>query len=491
MTRRFFTDVALSGELSWEVRGDTNANGLITALETKNISTMYFSGNSPTLGGLINPDSEKEKLMFLFYEGNGILTLSHQNQSASASSRLYLPYAADVKVYPHEACILFYDSVNEYWRFLGKSTTYIPDIISTGEAKINEIKITTGLQPVINNPEINNLNIADQSFLRITTGTSISGFIATADDNGKLLFLHNVTGNEIQIKNNSSSSTLGNRILTGKSYDIYLPNDSVTIFQYDNTSQFWRIAGGTGGSGSSLRDHYTTSSITAVKFERIIADTSSNYIDITLPSAPADGDIIGILDASGTFKLNNVNLLGNGKKINNETEDYSLDINGMYVELHYWNGSWRFLDVPLAKEELVGLTALIQYGDFSPRSEPLASGVNQDIGTVFFQSDGGIWRKIGSGRDDWSRTGEKTFIETITYSSWDVPEEDLEIPLHHNFNNIPVINVYNSSTYEHYEVGINHSSLDLSSIIFAWGVRNFMFPSGSSSPSIEILIILK
>jgi hypothetical protein len=491
LTRRFFTDVALSGELSWEVRGDTNANGLITALETQNISTMYFSGSSPTLGGLVNPDSEKEKLMFLFYEGNGILTLSHQNQSASANARLYLPYAADVKVYPHEACILFYDSINNYWRFLGKSTTYIPDIISTGEAKINEIKITTSLQPVINNSEINNLNIADQSFLRITTGTSISGFIASNDDNGKLLFLHNVTGDEIQIKNNSSSSTLGNRILTGKGYDIYLPNDSVTIFQYDNTSQFWRIAGGSGGSGSTLRDRYISSNSSVIKFERIIADTSQNSIDLTLPSSPVDGDLIGIIDASGTFGTNNVNLLGNGKKINNELQDYSLDINGMYIELHYWNGSWRFLDVPLLKEELSGLTALIQSGDFSPRSVPSPSGVNQDIGTVYFQTDGSIWRKIGPNNDDWTKFGEKETLETLTYSSWSVPNQDLEIFIPHNFNNIPIINVYDNSTLEFIQTEVKHYSRDLSSILINWEIRDVIFPSGPSSPSLQILIVCK
>lgn len=489
MTRRFFTDVALSGELSWEVRGDTNANGLITALETNNISSMYFSGSSPTLGGLVNPDSEKEKIMFLFYEGNGTLTLSHQNQSALANNRLFLPYAADVKVYPNEACILFYDSVNSYWRFLGKSTTYIPDIISTGEAKINEIKITTQFQPIINNSEINNLNIADQSFLRITTGTSISGFIASNDDNGKLLFLHNVTGNEIQIKNNSSESTLGNRIITGKGYDIYLPNDSVTIFQYDSTSQFWRIAGGTGGSGSSLRDRYVSSNSSVIKFERIVADTSQNSIDLTLPINPIDGDVIGILDASGTFETNPVNLLGNGKKINNESENYSLDINGMYVEIHYWNGSWRFLDVPLLKEQISGLAALVNYGDYSPNTTP--SGVNQAIGSVFFQSDGSIWRKLGSDFNDWSKVGEREFVETLSYNSWAIPNQDLEISIPHNYNNIPVINVYDNSTYDFIQTEVKHYSRNLSSILINWDMRDVLFPSGPSSPSFEILIVCK
>ena len=178
MARRFYTDVALSGELSWEVRGDTAANGLITSLATSGISTMYFSGSSPSLGGLTNPDSEREKLMFLFYEGDGVLTLLHENTSATANSRIVLPYNANIKVYPNEACILFYDSVNYRWKFLGKSTTYIPDIISTGEARINELKVTTTITPLISDPVINNLNIADFDGANdVLNGIAISNFV--------------------------------------------------------------------------------------------------------------------------------------------------------------------------------------------------------------------------------------------------------------------------------------------------------------------------
>ena len=246
MARRFYTDVALSGELSWEVRGDTAANGLITSLATSGISTMYFSGSSPSLGGLTNPDDEREKLMFLFYEGDGVLTLLHESTSATANSRIVLPYNANIKVYPNEACILFYDSVNYRWKFLGKSTTYIPDIISTGEARINELKVTTTITPLISDPVINNLNVADQSFLRLTTVTSISGFVADSGDNGKLLFVHNASGSAFTLLNNSSNSDENNRVLTGTGNDIIVNADAILALQYDVTSHKWRVFGGGG-----------------------------------------------------------------------------------------------------------------------------------------------------------------------------------------------------------------------------------------------------
>lgn len=259
MARRFFVDVALSGELSWEVRGDTTATGLITSLETSGISTMYFGGSEPQLGGLNNPDSQREKLMFLFYEGSGVLTLLHENTSASSSNRLTLPYNSNVKVYPNEACILFYDSVNSRWKFLGKSTTYIPDIISTGEARVNELKVTSSLVP-LSTGDVDNLNVEDQSFVRLSSVTSVSGFVANSSDNGKLLYVHNANSVSLTLLNNSSSSLEAHRVLTGTGLDLQVPPNGAVALQYDNTSTKWRVLGGVGGTTSSLYSYGNVSS---------------------------------------------------------------------------------------------------------------------------------------------------------------------------------------------------------------------------------------
>lgn len=249
MARRFFTDVALSGELSWEVRGDTNATGTIASLQTSGVSSMYFSGAAPSLAGLNNPDDEREKLMFLFYGGSGTLTLLHEStQATTEQGRLSLPYNSSVKVYPGEACILFYDSVAKRWKFLGKSTTYIPDIISTGEARVNELKVTSSLTPLASGA-VDNLNVEEQSFLRLTNVTSVSGFVANSTDNGKLLYVHNANTSNLLLLNNSSSSLEAHRVLTGSGTDNVVPPGSAVCLQYDNTSQKWRLLGPTVAPG--------------------------------------------------------------------------------------------------------------------------------------------------------------------------------------------------------------------------------------------------
>lgn len=253
-----YTNLSLYGELNWGVRGDTNSEGEINALDTIGISSMYFHGSSPILNGLSNPNPEQEKLMILFYVGTGVLTITHNSSSAVSNKRIILPYETDILVYPSETVILFYDSVEYCWRFLSKSTHYIPQLISTEEVRLNEIKVTkaSGIT-ITSSGDLNNLDISNQSVVRISAASSISGFVASVDDNGKLLFLQNVNTSDITIKNNSGSSSLGNRIITGTGVNFTLQTGAGVIFLYDSTSQVWRMfagagVGGGGGGGGNL-----------------------------------------------------------------------------------------------------------------------------------------------------------------------------------------------------------------------------------------------
>lgn len=292
MARRFFTDVALSGELSWEVRGDTNATGTIASLQTSGVSSMYFSGAAPSLAGLNNPDDEREKLMFLFYAGSGTLTLLHESTSSTLETgRLSLPYNSSVKVYPGEACILFYDSVAKRWKFLGKSTTYIPDIISTGEARVNELKVTSSLTPLVSGA-VDNLNVEEQSFLRLTSVTSVSGFVANNTDNGKLLYVHNASAGNLSVLNNSSSSSEAHRVLTGTGLDLVLPPGGALCFQYDVTSQKWRVVGGS-GTTYSLYSYGNVSSSTTLDLSLSSTLSVFTHTNSTLSTLTLSGGTVG------------------------------------------------------------------------------------------------------------------------------------------------------------------------------------------------------
>lgn len=486
-----YTNLSLYGELNWGVRGDTNANGNITSLETDGVSTMYFSGVSPVLCGLVNPDINNEKLMVLFYSGNGTLVLRHQSEvnNVAATSRMILPYDSDVTVYPNESAMVFYDSVLERWRFLGKSTLYIPDIISTNEVSVNELRVWNDSNVTIATAgAITDLNVTSQSVVRLTAATSVAGLTADADDNGKLLFLHNASANYITIKDQSADcADSSHRLITGKEADLDIgPNTSI-LFQYDSVSSKWRVIGGT-GTGSGYRDVAKTANYTAKASERIVADTSGGGFTITLPASPRDGDTVAFLDDAGSFGTNALVVNPNGNTLNGDADSYSLDINRMYVEVHFFDGGWRFLDVPVTTNDGVAFADLIYTGALDPINSP---GVAADPGAIYLGTDGQIWTKYDSGNTDWHTPGAREFTESITYAGW-TQGTDYEIVANHNFGNRPNIQVIDNANSTEMVCEIEHANDKKSSTIkIAAAMRSAMFPSGGSSPAFSVTIICK
>jgi hypothetical protein len=88
-----------------------------------------------------------------------------------------------------------------------------------------------------------------------------------------------------------------------------------------------------------------TGSATLTAGERIFANSTSSAFTLTLPSSPADGDTIQVIDVAGTFSINNVTLARNGQKIQNLTEDLVLNLNNAAVTLIYSGATfgWVFI----------------------------------------------------------------------------------------------------------------------------------------------------
>ena len=211
----------------------------------------------------------------------------------------------------------------------------------------------------------------------------VSGQVLSTDGSGSLSFISAGSQNHNDLSN----------IQGGGNSNYYHSNQPINI---TNTVQFagLNINGAyslptsdgledqvitTNGSGTltfkqstSLKDRYINSNSNIFKSERILADTSSGSISLTLPANPSNGDIIGILDVSGTFTTNNVSLLRNNKKINGFSEDYTLDINSMYLELHYYVDSWRFLEIPLQADFFY---SMYNFGNISTSSNLNLSNV--------------------------------------------------------------------------------------------------------------------
>ena len=99
----------------------------------------------------------------------------------------------------------------------------------------------------------------------------------------------------------------------------------------------------TGTAAPVLREVSTT--YTAEPQDRILADSSSGAFTITLPAA-ADtlvGDVVQIIDVTGSFATNNVTVGRNGSNINSDASDLTLDINGAIVTLIYTNVTYGWV----------------------------------------------------------------------------------------------------------------------------------------------------
>jgi len=84
---------------------------------------------------------------------------------------------------------------------------------------------------------------------------------------------------------------------------------------------------------------------TAVNKDGILADTSAGGFNVTLPAAPADGEMISIVDLTSSFNSNNLVVLRNGNNIMGLAQDMTLDVVNLNIGLIYVlaNSDWRII----------------------------------------------------------------------------------------------------------------------------------------------------
>lgn len=155
------------------------------------------------------------------------------------------------------------------------------------------------------------------STLRLTTDASrdITGLAGGTD--GRIIIIANVGSFNFTLKNESSSSTAGNRFALFADTTV-APNQDVMI-QYDSTSSRWRLIGGT-GSGSTISFYQDSSASTSLygalagslNDSNVLFTTSqASYISGSLSvykngqllTPGAGNDWVETTPASGTFTL--------------------------------------------------------------------------------------------------------------------------------------------------------------------------------------------
>ena len=86
-----------------------------------------------------------------------------------------------------------------------------------------------------------------------------------------------------------------------------------------------------------------SSAYTAVKYNRILADTTSAAFTITLPASPSVGDWVHIVDAASKFSTNKLTVGRNGSNIMGLAENLDMDVNNTSVVFVYQGATqgWR------------------------------------------------------------------------------------------------------------------------------------------------------
>lgn len=81
-----------------------------------------------------------------------------------------------------------------------------------------------------------------------------------------------------------------------------------------------------------------TTTITAAAGDKLLVDTSSSSVAITLPSSPSIGDVVSIVDAEGNAATNNITILST-KPILGSNQPLVVDRDGAGLTLVYYNNT--------------------------------------------------------------------------------------------------------------------------------------------------------
>lgn len=123
-----------------------------------------------------------------------------------------------------------------------------------------------------------------------------------------------------------------------------MSNNSVVFVTCDGTNY---IVTGTVGSGFINVD-VSSSTYTAKASQFLWVNTTSTAITVTLPAAPAKGDIIRIVDIANNFNVNNLTIARNSLPImGDNTQNLTVATQGAAFDLIYYDATrgWRIFTI--------------------------------------------------------------------------------------------------------------------------------------------------
>lgn len=169
-----------------------------------------------------------------------------------------------------------------------------------------------------------------------TLGGTLSNYTYQADSAETVFSGPDIFGNTLEYATDKIQVYL-NGILLIDSVD-FAANDgsSIVLTTATDSADYVSIVAGLEGPASTWRE-VAESSYTAVANSKLIVDTSTGIVTVTLPGSPEFGDEVKIIDGTGNADSNNITINRNGNKILGADSDFILDVNRVAVDLVYYN----------------------------------------------------------------------------------------------------------------------------------------------------------
>ena len=155
------------------------------------------------------------------------------------------------------------------------------------------------------------------------------------------------TGNGIQTEFEVSSGLYDSGVIVTENGIVQFPGNDYTISgtaltfntapAQDVQIQIREIA------FTDIWQEVTAATYQAVKGQKLFVDCSASAVTVVLPSVPAMGDEVTIVDAMGNAAINNITVSRNGSNITGVAEDLTIDINDAAITLAYYNATRGWL----------------------------------------------------------------------------------------------------------------------------------------------------
>ena len=145
----------------------------------------------------------------------------------------------------------------------------------------------------------------------------------------------NKMGNDAMVP---PQGTDGQRPLTPASGSVRYNTTRRYLESYNGTS--WVPVG-------RFYDINASTSTSVEAFQQVFCNTSGGAVTLTLPASPNTGDTIRIFDVTKTFDTNNLTVARNGRLIQGDADNLTVNIEGAAFELVYSGDTygWRIFTV--------------------------------------------------------------------------------------------------------------------------------------------------